>query len=110
MYIYVALSEAFHSAAIVNFTFRNLYFYARHMQTYANVTLGWFPSLTRAFGNNSRRPRQKLVFGILHSVATLKKSKTLNGPLKKPQKTPGQICTDLRKNRSFLGKNRTFPG
>ena len=35
------------------------------------------------------------------SVATLKKSKTLDGPLKKPQKTPGQICTDFAEKSNF---------
>jgi len=29
------------------------------------TTAGWFPTLTRAFGNNGRCPRQKLVFGII---------------------------------------------
>ena len=41
------------------------------------------------------------------SVVTLKKSKTLDAPLKKPQKTPGQISMQLAYN---LGKNPTFPG
>src|SRR6218665_661525 len=27
--------------------------------------LGWFPNLTRAYGNNGHRPRQKFVFRIL---------------------------------------------
>src|SRR6218665_1277364 len=44
---------------------------------------------------------------FLISVATLKKSKTLDGPLKKPQKTPGQISMQLA---YILGKNPTFPG
>src|SRR6218665_1180827 len=31
----------------------------------AYYSSGWFPNLTRAYGNNGRRPRQKFVFGIL---------------------------------------------
>ena len=43
------------------------------------------------------------------SVATLKKLKTLDGPLKKPQKTPGEICTDFgKKIELFLGKIELF--
>ena len=42
------------------------------------------------------------------SVATLKKSKTLDGPLKKPQKTPGQICTGFGKNRTFSQESGFF--
>jgi len=42
------------------------------------------------------------------SVATLKKSKTLNGPLKKPQKTPGQICKDFAEKSSFSWKKSNF--
>src|SRR6218665_1499978 len=29
------------------------------------ILVGSFPNLTRAYGNNGRRPRQKFVFGIL---------------------------------------------
>src|SRR6218665_2153599 len=29
------------------------------------IPIQWFPNLTRAYGNNGRRPRQKFVFGIL---------------------------------------------
>src|SRR6218665_1857363 len=29
------------------------------------MKLSWFPNLTRAYGNNGRRPRQKFVFGIV---------------------------------------------
>ena len=44
------------------------------------------------------------------SVATLKKSKPLDGPLKKPQKTPGQICKELflEKIEPFLEKIELF--
>src|SRR6218665_4128258 len=45
-------------------------------------------------------------------VATLKKSKTLDGPLKKTQKTPGQISMRfayiLGKNPTFSAKNTIF--
>src|SRR6218665_2068900 len=41
---------------------------------------------------------------VVDSVATLKKSKTLDGPLKKPQKSPGQICKD------FAEKSKTLDG
>ena len=30
-----------------------------------DIFIGWFQILTRAYGNNGRSPRQKLVFGIL---------------------------------------------
>ena len=46
------------------------------------------------------------------SVATLKKSKTLDGPLENPQKTPGQICGKielfLEKMELFLEKMELF--
>jgi len=46
------------------------------------------------------------------SVATVKKSKTLDGPLKNPQKTPGQICGKielfLEKMELFLEKMELF--
>src|SRR6218665_2827591 len=52
--------------------------------------------------------------GLITSVATLKKLKSLDGPLKKSQKTPGQISIQLAyisgKNPTFPGKNPTFPG
>jgi len=35
------------------------------------IYFGWFPNLTRAFGNNGRRPRQKFVFGILLQLSYL---------------------------------------
>src|SRR6218665_1088143 len=35
---------------------------------------GWFPNLTRAYGNNGRRPRQKFVFGILQLLFDLKET------------------------------------
>src|SRR6218665_486298 len=41
------------------------------------------------------------------SVATLNKSKTLDGPQKNPQKTPGQISMRFP---YILGENSTFPG
>ena len=44
----------------------------------------------------------------LDSVATLKKYKTLDGPLKKPQKTPGQICTDFSEKSNFCWKKSNF--
>src|SRR6218665_434428 len=48
------------------------------------------------------------------TFATLKKLKSLDGPLKKSQKTPGQISIQLAyilgKNPTFPGKNPTFPG
>src|SRR6218665_1186983 len=51
---------------------------------------------------------------LFDSVATLKKLKSLDGPLKKSQKTPGQISIQLAyilgKNPTFPGKNPTFPG
>src|SRR6218665_1950391 len=31
----------------------------------------WFPNLTRAYGNNGRRPRQKYVFGIITALVLL---------------------------------------
>ena len=36
----------------------------KHSTTHLG-TVGWFPSLTRAYDNNGRCPRQKFVFGIL---------------------------------------------
>src|SRR6218665_4178473 len=42
------------------------------------------------------------------SVATLKKSKTLDGPLKKPQKTPGQIFTHFAEKSNFSWKKSNF--
>jgi len=38
----------------------------------------WFPNLTRAYGNNDRRPRQKFVFGILQRILGLHISRMLN--------------------------------
>src|SRR6218665_1113257 len=46
-----------------------------------------------------------LVFSVRSSVATLKKSKTLDGPLKKTQKTPGEISMRFA---YILGKHPTF--
>src|SRR6218665_166898 len=31
-----------------------------------SISIGWFHNLTRAYDNNGRCPRQKLVFGILY--------------------------------------------
>ena len=45
---------------------------------------------------------------MAHSVATLKKSKTLDGPLKKPQKSPGQICKDFAEKSNFSWKKSNF--
>src|SRR6218665_1924170 len=42
------------------------------------------------------------------SVATLKNSKTLDGPLKNPRNPQVKFVKILRKNRTFPGKNRTF--
>src|SRR6218665_901846 len=42
------------------------------------------------------------------SVATLKKLKTLDGPLKNPQKTPGQICKDFAEKSNFSWKKLNF--
>src|SRR6218665_582436 len=47
------------------------------------------------------------------SVATQKKLKTQDWPIKKPKKTQGQISIPFRQifgeNRTFPGKNQTFP-
>src|SRR6218665_1610045 len=43
--------------------------------------------------------------GLITSVATLKKLKSLDGPLKKSQKTPGQISIQLA---YILGKKSNF--
>src|SRR6218665_463529 len=42
------------------------------------------------------------------TVATLKKSKTLDGPLKKPQETPGQICTNFAEKSNCSWKKSNF--
>src|SRR6218665_692399 len=43
--------------------------------------------------------------GLITSVATLKKLKSLDGPLKKSQKTPGQISIQMA---YILGKKSNF--
>src|SRR6218665_975573 len=45
---------------------------------------------------------------IMASVATLKNSKTVDGPLKKTQKTPGQICKDFAEKSNFSWKKSNF--
>src|SRR6218665_3057018 len=76
IFIYVFM---FFFSFIDFFLIRSIYNYANYMRRTLDGVhcAGWFPNLTRAYDNNGRCPRQKLVFGILQLILTARENNSL---------------------------------
>ena len=69
IYYYLLLLFIFYYYYLAYYCFWHIIWHITALKLFDHLIIdSWFPNLTRTYGNNDRRPRQKFVFGILQLI------------------------------------------